>query len=98
MKAAWKLFKDTIPEAQTICTAFTKDFRKTKKNPDCLNYLSNSRKEATKSRTASFEKLKHSNKKKKKPGKILYTGRLDTKIQEAKLKKRRNWKQHKSEN
>lgn len=66
MKAAWKLLKDTIPEAQTICTAFTKNFRKTKKNPDCLNYLSNSHKEASKSRTASFEKLTHPNKKNRK--------------------------------
>lgn len=65
MKAAWKLFKDTIPEAQTICTAFTKDFRKTKKNPDCQNYLSNSHKEASKSRTAAFKKIKHSKKPKK---------------------------------
>lgn len=66
LKAAWKLFKDTIPEAQTICTAFTKDFRKTKKNPDCLNYLNEGDKEAGKSRSASFEKLKHSNKKTRK--------------------------------
>lgn len=66
MKAAWKLFKDTIPEAQTICTEFTKDFRKTKKNPDCLNYLSTSDKEAGKSRSMSFEKLNHSDKKNRK--------------------------------
>lgn len=88
MKAAWKLLKDTIPEAQTICTAFNKDFRKTKKNPECLNYLSNSNKEASRSRSASFEKLKPSNK--KKTGKILYTERFDTEVLEVRVKKVKN--------